>query len=127
MSIKEKLIKLLCSVACESDLEGQRGSCPDRKWGKCRQVEQLDYCAVQQIADHLIDNGVTIHENDPLAVEELRQMSGEPVWVQKLDGDKSFWMLAYPDVVSNRLGWLDYRDYGKCWTAYRRNPKEETV
>ena len=124
MNIKEKLIKLICSVACESDLEGQLGSCPDRKFAKCRKVEQLDHCAVQHIVDHLIENGVTIHGNDPLAIEELQQMYGEPVWVKKLDSDKSFWMLAYKDQVCNRIGWLDYRGYGKDWVAYRHKPEE---
>ena len=61
----------------------------------------------------------------PLTIEELRQMHGEPVFIRKLDGDQSFWMLAYPDVVSNRLGWLDYRNYGSAWVAYRHKPKED--
>ena len=60
----------------------------------------------------------------PLTIEELQQMNGEPVFIRKLDGDQSFWMLAYPDVVSNRLGWLDYRNYGSAWVAYRHKPKE---
>lgn len=61
----------------------------------------------------------------PLTIEELREMNGEPVFIRKLDGDQSFWMLAYPDVVSNRLGWLDYRNYGSAWVAYRHKPKED--
>ena len=60
----------------------------------------------------------------PLTIEELRKMNGEPVFIRKLDGAQSFWMLAYPDVVSNRLGWLDYRNYGSAWVAYRHKPKE---
>lgn len=60
----------------------------------------------------------------PLTIEELREMNGEPVFIRKLDGDQSFWMLAYPDAVSNRLGWLDYRNYGSAWVAYLHKPKE---
>lgn len=62
----------------------------------------------------------------PLTLEELRQMDGEPVWVHNISADKLFWMLAYKDLASNRLGWLDYSDYGNTWLAYRRKPKEET-
>ncbi len=60
----------------------------------------------------------------PLTLEELRQMDGEPVWVHNLEVNKSFWMLAYKDVVRNRLGYLDYSGYGKTWIAYRHKPKE---
>ena len=60
----------------------------------------------------------------PITIEELRQMDGEPVWVHNLEVGKSFWALAYKDVVSNRLGWMDYYGYGKIWVAYRHKPKE---
>lgn len=53
-----------------------------------------------------------------LTVEELQQMNGTPVFVKNLRNGKTFWMLAYPDVVSNRLGWLDYHTYGEEWIAY---------
>ena len=58
-------------------------------------------------------------KNEPLKLAELKQMNGEPVWVHNLEVNKSFWMLAYEDVVSNRLGWLDYSGYGQTWIAYR--------
>lgn len=60
----------------------------------------------------------------PLTVEELRRMNGEPVWIRKTGTRQSFWMLAYKDICSNRLGWLDYRDYGEEWVAYRYAQEE---
>lgn len=62
--------------------------------------------------------------NKPLALEVLRQMDGEPVWVQNIKAGKSFWMLAYKDCVCNRLGFLNYLDYGEDWLAYSQKPKE---
>lgn len=62
--------------------------------------------------------------NVPLTLAELKQMQGEPVWVHNLEVNKSFWALAYQDVVSNRLGYLDYSGYGQTWFAYRYKPRE---
>ena len=66
--MREKLIKLLYHASCESELEGKPGSCPYRKHGRCGEVERLDYCAVQHLADHLIANGVTFCDE----VEDLK-------------------------------------------------------
>ena len=67
--------------------------------------------------------------NDPLTLEELREMDGEPVWVV-IDGDDyaPCWMLLkyhagrafYSECFSVGLD-----NYGKGWTAYRRGPEEE--
>lgn len=62
--MREKLIKLLYQAPCESDLEGRPGSCPYRKYGRCGEVDRLDYCAVQRLADHLIANGVVISNSE---------------------------------------------------------------
>ena len=66
MTEREKLIKLICGAACESELEGKPGSCPYRRNGKCGEIDRLDYCAVQRIADHLIANGVTVQRWIPV-------------------------------------------------------------
>lgn len=66
----------------------------------------------------------------PLTFEELREMVGEPVWVEDLskvpgrggwcsvgmDGD------AYIPWVSH--WWYEINDYGETWLAYRTKPKE---
>jgi hypothetical protein len=64
------------------------------------------------------------YNNDPIPLEELKQMSGEPVWIHFLDHGIDCWMLAYSDIVSNRIGWLDYRNYGEHFVAYREKPEE---
>lgn len=56
----------------------------------------------------------------PLTIEELHNMYFEPVWIETTGG-KSFWMFVYADRVMNRAGYLEYRNYGKEWLAYRHN------
>ena len=66
--------------------------------------------------------------NDPLTLDELRQMDGEPVWVVRLDGRlKSRW-----HIVGSSL-WIEMftewdgafsPDYGKTWLAYRHKTED---
>lgn len=66
--------------------------------------------------------------NDPLSLDELRQMDGEPVWVVWLDGRlKSRW-----HIVGSSL-WIEMftewdgafsLDYGKTWLAYRHKTED---
>ena len=73
--------------------------------------------------------------NEPLTIEQLRAMDGEPVWVKCLKPDK----YTYPPVgwrilekaITGTFGvWGDNsvlieRDYGTDWLAYRRPPEGE--
>ena len=63
----------------------------------------------------------------PLTIEELKQMKGEPVWVQG-PGQPEYgrWAIV-EDAFGNSLYLLnDYtcHDIGKTWNAYRHKPKE---
>lgn len=69
-------------------------------------------------------------ENKPLTLDELREMDGEPVWI---DGkDYGGWTIfkasankqvaRCPDNV-NLSYYMD--DYGKTWLAYARKPEQE--
>ena len=73
--------------------------------------------------------------NEPLTLDELREMNGQPVWVKCLKPDK----YTYPPVgwrilelsFTGKFGvWngdcvLIERDYGTDWLAYRRPPEGE--
>ena len=80
--------------------------------------------------------------NEPLTLEELREMNGEPVWVKRLKGlsvcDTDWAVVEFrlePDVkhYEIRVWWpgSEYEDtpseddYGKTWIAYRRPPEGE--
>ena len=75
-------------------------------------------------------------QNEPLTIEQLREMDGEPVWIKRLKGLSvcdTGW--AVVDVCPNqiRVWWPgsevedkpSEKDYGKTWIAYRRPPEKE--
>ena len=85
--------------------------------------------------------------NNPLTLEELREMDGEPVWVTPTKESKNWWI---PSTVYWRRPKMDtgwwmlvnaeeekcfeshwasayFSDYGKNWLAYRRKPEEGTM
>lgn len=66
-------------------------------------------------------------EPQPLTIEELKQMIGEPVWVQG-PGIPEYgrWGIV-EDAFGNSLYLLNdfsCHDIGKTWLAYRNKPKE---
>lgn len=80
--------------------------------------------------------------NEPLTLEQLREMDGEPVWVKQLKGlsvcDTDWAVVEFrlaPDVKHDkiRVWWPGSEDedtpseddYGKTWLAYRRPPEGE--
>ena len=72
-------------------------------------------------------------KNDPLTLDELRQMDGEPVWVEFQDGSGGCWGLVHIAmfthiVFANGLFCTVGKPYfGKTWMTYRRKPEEGTV
>lgn len=73
-----------------------------------------------------------VEKNEPLALEELRQMDREPVWVEYSNGARQWHIvrdyLEYAD--QDIIRWKDrglepVQDYGKTWIAYRHKPKDE--
>ena len=68
--------------------------------------------------------------NDPMTLEELREMDGEPVWVVQTDNLlPPFWGLidAKDETVANSVYSATFEDYGTEWQAYRRRPEEEPI
>lgn len=60
----------------------------------------------------------------PLTIEELRQMDGEPVWIDDWWEDSHGWELSM-----NAADYFDgerrtEKEYGGIWIAYRHKPKE---
>ena len=67
---------------------------------------------------------------EPLTLEEMREMDGEPVWVQS-PGVPEYGRWAIVEGVGENCLFLrdDFtcHDYGKTWLAYRQKPEEGTV
>lgn len=116
--LKADLVNLLCSAPCESEYEGQPGSCPDRRHGVCREILRLDYCAVRNLADNLIANGVNLqrwipveerlpdHNNAVLVYCANVVTGGHTAHIGSLDSGK-FWFLRTQPGISSfpTAGW----------------------
>ena len=70
-----------------------------------------------------------VGRNEPLTLDELRKMDGEPVWVQS-PGVPEYGRWAIVEGVGENCLFLhdDFtcHDYGKTWLAYRQKPEEGT-
>lgn len=67
--------------------------------------------------------------NPPLTLEQLREMDGEPVWVQYGQYDGEWVIVAWNiyDAISyvrKTPCLLSVYSYGKTWLAYRHKPEE---
>lgn len=70
--------------------------------------------------------------NEPLTLEELREMNEVPVWIQNLEEPaKSQWRLLYWDrgkyLVLQGISVRGYlmEEYGESWLAYRCPPEKK--
>lgn len=79
----------------------------------------------------VINARLRVQPNEPLTLEELREMDGEPVWIASPDGwDTPCWMLVdveYELCREAHGGLAAFENYGKTWLAYRRKPEEGTA
>lgn len=74
--------------------------------------------------------------NEPLTLEQLREMEGQPVWVKCLKPNKYInppvrWRILEKSIMGTFGVWdgescLSERDYGTDWLAYRRPPEGES-
>lgn len=70
--------------------------------------------------------------NEPLTIQQLREMDGEPVWFVDIKGRKWYppgWAIVDRENCLVRLvkSWnpIFFEKYGEWWIAYRRPPEEE--
>lgn len=67
--------------------------------------------------------------SDPLTLDELREMDGEPVWGAFSDGSGRYMIIQWHNsefFKTFECGFLLLEEYGKTWRAYRRKPEEKT-
>lgn len=83
---------------------------------------------IQATVDQCIDMAPTVepHNNDPLALEELREIDGEPVWCVVYNLPKEgYYCLCDKGTIMTPSGSLyDCGDI-KDWTFYRRKPEDK--
>ena len=73
---------------------------------------------------------ITPPPNDPLTLEELREMDGKPIWVvnsstKKGEGFSDEWALvSVRRKTAESVGTIyHFENYGDYWLAYRRKPE----
>ena len=70
-------------------------------------------------------------QNESLTIKQLREMDGEPVWVEFEDGSGGLWGIVHITifeqiVFANGLHCtIGERYYGKSYKAYRRPPERQ--
>ena len=89
---------------------------PDSRYTILREALDMAISALREqvVADK--DAG----KNEPLTLDELREMDGEPVWLVNQNGGR--WV-----IMSGVYLWNSRKnaDYGKTWLVYRQQPVEE--
>ena len=100
-------------------------------------IKKTDLTAVERGALlQAISNMPTLTPpNEPLTLEELREMKGQPVWTVTtgLDGSGRWELVCdvdYEDVLEmascvDGFYAIEMDTYGSTWTAYRRPPEGE--
>ena len=63
-------------------------------------------------------------KNDPLTLDELREMDGDPVWCVSLKNSAfNCWGIRFTESVDGYHAGFPDETYGKTWIAYRRKPE----
>ena len=75
-------------------------------------------------------NWVGQESNEPLTLDELRQMDGEPVYCVEITGREE-WLFRRDSGFSDMYGeftsddFMVWDNYGKLWWGYRQKPEED--
>ena len=92
-------------------IEAIKCNWPDSRYTILREALDMAISALREqvVADK--DAG----KNEPLTIDELREMDGEPVWLVNQNGGR--WV-----IMSGAYLWDSRKnaDYGKTWLAYRQ-------
>ena len=105
-------------------IEAIKCNWPDSRYTILREALDMAISALRQQETVTNRNGL----NEPLTLDELRKMDGEPVWVQS-PGVPEYGRWAIVEGVGENCLFLhdDFtcHDYGKTWMAYRQKPEED--
>ena len=96
-------------------IEAIKCNWPDSRYTILREALGMAISALRQQETVTKCNGL----NEPLTLDELREMDGEPVWLVNQNGGR--WV-----IMSGVYLWNSRKnaDYGKTWLAYLQKPEE---
>ena len=96
--------------------------------------EVLEYFAKFELGDTALRQQETVAKcnglNEPLTLDELRKMDGEPVYCVEITGREE-WLFRRDGGFADMYGeftsddFMVWDNYGKLWWCYRRKPEED--
>ena len=100
----------------------------EHSWGDLNDAFEMAISALRQ-QETVTDS----HQlNEPLTLDELRQMDGEPVYCVEITGRQE-WLFRRDGGFVDMYGeftsddFMVWDNYGKLWWCYRQKPEEGTV
>ena len=96
----------------------------------CRFLEALDRAIAALRQQDVADKDVG--KNEPLTMDELRKMDGEPVYCVEITGREE-WLFRRGGGFADMYGeftsddFMSWDNYGKLWWCYSQKPEEGTV
>lgn len=112
----------------EEAIEAIKCNWPDSRYTILREALDMAISALRQQETVTKCNGL----NEPLTLDELRQMDGEPVYCVEITGREE-WMFRRDSGFSDMYGeftsddFMVWDNYGKLWWCYRQKPEDGTV
>ena len=108
----------------EEAIEAIKCNWPDSRYTILREALDMAISALRQ-QEHFRE---VTKKVEPLTLDELRKMDGEPVWVQFLHNKIGYWYLIdchnSEFIRFYRSGFLIIGEYGKNFLAYRQKPED---
>ena len=111
----------------EEAIEAIKCNWPDRRYTILREALDMAISALRQ-QDHFREATKKV---EPLTLDELRQMNGEPVYSVEITGREE-WLFRRDGGFVDMYGeftsddFMVWDNYGKLWWCYRQKPEEGT-
>lgn len=108
----------------EEAIEAIKCNWPDSRYTILREALDMAISALreQDVADKDVGN------NEPLTLDELRKMDGEPVYCVEITGREE-WLFRRDGGFADMYGeftsddFMSWDNYGKLWWCYRQKPE----
>ena len=110
----------------EEAIEAIKCNWPDSRYTILREALDMAISALRQQETVTNRNGL----NEPLTLDELRQMDGEPVYSVEITGREE-WLFRRDGGFADMYGeftsddFMSWDNYGKLWWCYRQKPEED--
>ena len=111
----------------EEAIEAIKCNWPDSRYTILREALDMAISALRQ-QEHFRE----VTKMEPLTLDEMRKMDGEPVYCVEITGREE-WLFRRDGGFADMYGeftsddFMVWDNYGKLWWCYRQKPEEGTV